>query len=294
MDEDIELLFTDTGHVIGSAVINLSVREDGQVRKVCFSGDLGCFTNRILNAPKPCPEAEVVICKSTYGNKFHSSVQNTEDKLEEIVREVCVEKGGKLLIPCFSVGRTQELIYSLNCLAEAGRFPDIKVFVDSPMSVYATDLMRKHQECFNETMLEYIKTDPDPFGFPQLHYITDSDDSKLLNALEEPCVIISSSGMMEAGRIRFHLRNYISDPKSAVLVTGYCDPSTLGGKLLNGAETVTILDEALPVRAEILQMKEYSAHGDYGDIVRFLICHDKEKLKQIFLVHGEKPVMEKL
>jgi metallo-beta-lactamase family protein len=294
IDEDIELLFTDAGHVIGSAVVNLSLREDGQIRKVCFSGDLGRFTNRILNAPKPCPEAEVVICESTYGDKFHSSVQNTEDKLEEIVREVCVEKGGKLLIPCFSVGRTQELIYSLNCLAEDGRFPDIKVFVDSPMSVYATDLVRKHQECFNEQMLEYIKTDPDPFGFPQLHYITEADDSKLLNALEEPCVIISSSGMMEAGRIRFHLRNYISDPKSAVLVTGYCEPSTLGGKLLNGAEKVTILDEELPVRAEILQMKEYSAHGDYGDIAKFLICQNKEKLKQIFLVHGEKPVMEKL
>jgi metallo-beta-lactamase family protein len=221
-------------------------------------------------------------------------LQNTEDKLEEIVREVCVEKGGKLLIPCFSIGRTQELIYSLNCLAESGRFPDIKVFVDSPMSVYATDLVRKHPECFNDEMLEFIKTDPDPFGFPQLHYITETEDSKLLNVLEEPCVIISSSGMMEAGRIRFHLRNHISDPNSAVLVTGYCEPSTLGGKLINGAETVRILDEDLPVKAEIMQMKEYSAHGDYGDIAKFLINHDKATLRQIFLVHGEKPVMEKL
>jgi len=294
IDEDIEVLFTDAGHVIGSAVVNLKLREEDRIRTLCFSGDLGRFTNRILKSPQPCPPAEVVICESTYGDKFHSSLQNTEDKLEEIVREICVEKGGKLLIPCFSIGRTQELIYSFNCLAESGRFPDIKVFVDSPMSVYATDLVRKHTECFNEEMLEFIKTDPDPFGFPQLHYITEAEDSKLLNALEEPCVIISSSGMMEAGRIRFHLRNHISDPNSAVLVTGYCEPSTLGGKLINGAETVHILDEELPVKAKIMQMKEYSAHGDYGDIAKFLINHDKATLKHIFLVHGEKPVMEKL
>jgi metallo-beta-lactamase family protein len=143
-------------------------------------------------------------------------------------------------------------------------------------------------------MLEYIKSDPDPFGFPQLHYVIEQDDSKLLNSIDEPCIIISSSGMMEAGRIRHHVKNNISDPRNAILITGYCEPSTLGGKLQRGAEKVTIFDEEYEVKAEILQMKEYSAHADFGDIVKFLFCQDKEQVQQIFLVHGEKESMEKL
>lgn len=294
VDEDIELLFTDTGHVLGSAAINLKVQDQGRERSVCFSGDIGRFSNRILRKPQPCPPAEIILCESTYGDKLHSSLENTEERLEQIVREVCVERGGKLLIPAFSIGRTQELIYSLNYLAEEGRLPNVKVFVDSPLSVYATDVMRNNSEHFNETMLEYIKTDPDPFGFPQLTYITETVDSIQLNTFDEPCVIISSSGMMEAGRIRNHLKNNLADPNSAVLITGYCEPSTLGGKLMNGAEKVAILGEEVEVKAEIMLMKEYSAHADYGDIAKFLHCQDKEIIKKIFLVHGEKRVMEQL
>ncbi|MGV3589850.1 MAG: MBL fold metallo-hydrolase RNA specificity domain-containing protein [Adhaeribacter sp.] len=294
IDEDIELLFTDTGHVLGSAAINLKLQDNGQERTLCFSGDIGRFANRILKTPQPFPPAEIILCESTYGDKLHSTLENTEEHLEKIVQEVCVERGGKLLIPAFSIGRTQELIYSLNYLAEEGRLPNIKVFVDSPLSVYATDIMRSNPEYFNDTMLEYIKTDPDPFGFPQLSYITETEDSIQLNSYSEPCVIISSSGMMEAGRIRNHLKNNLSDPNSAVLITGYCEPSTLGGKLMNGAEKVYIFGEEIEVKAEIMQMKEYSAHGDYSDIAKFLHCQDKEKIKNIFLVHGEKRVMERL
>ncbi|KAA5543467.1 MBL fold metallo-hydrolase RNA specificity domain-containing protein [Adhaeribacter rhizoryzae] len=294
IDEDIELLFTDTGHVLGSAAINLKLQDNGQERTLCFSGDIGRFANRILKTPQPFPAAEIILCESTYGDKLHLSLENTEERLQKIVQEVCVERGGKLLIPAFSIGRTQELIYSLNYLAEEGRLPNIKVFVDSPLSVYATDILRSNPEYFNDTMLEYIKTDPDPFGFPQLSYITETEDSKQLNTFDEPCVIISSSGMMEAGRIRNHLKNNLSDPNSAVLITGYCEPSTLGGKLMNGAEKVYIFGEEIEVKAEIMQMKEYSAHGDYSDIAKFLHCQDKEKIKNIFLVHGEKRVMERL
>lgn len=295
IDDDIELLFTDTGHVLGSAAINLKVQDAGRERTLCFSGDIGRFANRILNPPQPCPPAEVILCESTYGDKLHSSLENTEERLEQLVQQVCVERGGKLLIPAFSIGRTQELIYSLNYLAEEGRLPaHVRVYVDSPLSVYATDIMRNNPEHFNETMQEYIKTDPDPFGFPQLTYITETEDSKNLMALDDPCVIISSSGMMEAGRIRHHLKNNLADPNSSVLITGYCEPSTLGGLLLNGAEKVVIMGEEIPVKAEILLMKEYSAHADYSDIAKFLHCQEKEKVKKIFLVHGEKPVMHQL
>lgn len=294
VDEDIELLFTDAGHVLGSAAVNLTLKENGHTFRLCFSGDIGRFSNRILRPPQEFPQADIIICESTYGNKFHSTVESTEERLEEIVREVCMERGGKLIIPAFSIGRTQELIYSLNVLAEADRLGEVKVFVDSPLSVYATDIIRNHPECFNEAMLEFIKTDPDPFGFKHLHFIIESDDSKLLNSLDEPCIIISSSGMMEAGRIRHHLKNNISDSKNAVLITGYCEPSTLGGKLVNGAEKVRIFEEEQEVKAEIIVMNEYSAHADYGDIAKFLFCQDKEQIKLMFLVHGEKEVMEKL
>ena len=294
VDEEVKLLFTDTGHVLGSAAVNLKIKEDGRERTLCYSGDIGRFANRILRAPQPFPQAEIIVCESTYGDSIHTSIENTEERLEKLVREVCVERQGKLLIPAFSIGRTQELIYSLNYLAEEGRFPDVKVFVDSPLSVYATDIMRNNHACFNETMLDYIQFDPDPFGFPQLSYVTEVEDSKLINLVDEPCVIISSSGMMEAGRIQHHLKNNLSDPNSAVLITGYCEPSTLGGKLLNGAETVRIFNEEVPVNAEILVMKEYSAHADYSDIAKFLMCQDKEQIQKIFLVHGEKRVMERL
>lgn len=294
VDEGIKLLFTDAGHVLGSAAVNLTIAEAGRERTLCFSGDIGRFANRILKAPQPFPQAEIIICESTYGDGIHTSLENTEERLEKLVQEVCVERKGKLLIPAFSIGRTQELVYSLNYLAEEGRLPEVKVFVDSPLSVYATDIMRNNSDCFNETMLDYIKFDPDPFGFPQLSYVTEVEDSKLINLMDEPCVIISSSGMMEAGRIQHHLKNNLADPNSAVLITGYCEPSTLGGKLLKGAETVRILDEEVPVKAEIMVMKEYSAHADYSDIAKFLLCQDKEQIQKIFLVHGEKRVMERL
>ncbi|CAN5769067.1 MBL fold metallo-hydrolase [soil metagenome] len=294
IDEEVELYFTETGHILGSAAAHLTVQEEGRERTLCFSGDIGRFTNRILKAPQPFPQAEIIICESTYGHGIHTSIENTEDRLEKIVREVCEERKGKLLIPAFSIGRTQELIYSLNFLAEEGRLPDIKVFVDSPLSTYATDIMRNNSDSFNETMLDYIKFDPDPFGFPQLSYVPEVEDSKLINLVNEPCVIISSSGMMEAGRIRHHLKNNLPDPNSAVLITGYCEPSTLGGRLLNGAEKVKIMEEEVAVNAEVMVMKEYSAHGDYSDIARFLMCQDKEQIQKIFLVHGEKRVMQQL
>ncbi len=154
--EGIELLFTDAGHVLGSAAVNLTLISGGETYRVCFSGDIGRFDNRILRPPQPFPQADYIICESTYGDKFHLAVENAEDRLEEIVRETCLERGGKVIIPAFSIGRTQELVYSLNRLAEAGRLGKIKVFVDSPMSVYATEIIKSHRECFIDEMRDYM------------------------------------------------------------------------------------------------------------------------------------------
>jgi metallo-beta-lactamase family protein len=291
VDENIELLLTDAGHILGSAIVNLKINENGRTRNVCFTGDIGRFNNRILNPPQEFPQAHIIICESTYGDRLHDSIENTEERLLKIVMETCVEKGGTLLIPAFSIGRTQELIFSLNKLAEDGQLPPVDVFVDSPLSVYATDIMRSNLNYFNEQMHEYVETDPDPFGFKRLHFITEKADSKQLNDFNKPCIIISASGMMEGGRIRYHLRNHIADPKNTILITGYCEPSTLGGKISMGAEEVFILGDTFPVKAQVVTMNEYSAHGDYSDILKLLLRQDKEKIRQIFLVHGDKNTM---
>jgi metallo-beta-lactamase family protein len=291
IDESVEVLFTDAGHILGSAIVNLTIEEDGKKRQVCFTGDIGRFNNRILKAPNEIPQAEIIICESTYGDKLHDDIDDTEERLLKIVEHTCVEKGGKLLIPAFSIGRTQELIFSLNKLAEDGRLPNVEVFVDSPLSVYATDIMRDSLKYFNAEMQEYIEFDPDPFHFKGIHFITEREDSIQLNYSDKPCVIISASGMMEGGRIRHHLRQNIADTKNTILITGYCEPSTLGGRIASGANEVFIMGDPFPVKAEVVMMNEYSAHGDYSDILKILLRQDKNKIKQIFLVHGEKSVM---
>lgn len=292
IDEGIELMFTDAGHILGSAVVNLTLTEDGKEKRLAFTGDIGRFCNRILKSPQPFPHADVIICESTYGDKLHEPIDNSEDRLLREVKQTCVEKQGNLIIPAFSIGRTQELIFSLNKLAEDGRLPDVQVFVDSPLSVYATDILRSNEKYFNDSMLEYLKSDSDPFGFQGMNFVLDHQESKQVERYDKPCVIISSSGMMEAGRIRHHLRNNISDRKNTILITGYCEPETLGGKISRGAEKVMIGAEEFTVQAEVIAMNEYSAHGDYGDLLKLLIHQDKNKLKHIFLVHGERGVMK--
>jgi metallo-beta-lactamase family protein len=219
---------------------------------------------------------------------LHEDGKNAEQKLLQIVLHTCVEKKGKLIIPAFSLGRTQEIVFVLNKLKNEGRLPDIKVFVDSPLSTSATDIVRKHPECFNENLQEYIKTDPNPFGFNNLKYIRDSDESKALNTNKEPCIIISASGMCDAGRIKHHLMNCIGNPENTVLIVGYCSPHTLGGKLLSGQKSVRIFGEDFDVKAEVETILSYSAHADYSELIKFLSCQDKKKVKKVFLVHGEE------
>lgn len=292
IDESIELLFTDAGHILGSAVVNLTLHENGNIRHVAFTGDVGRFCNRILKSPQSFPQAEVTICESTYGDKLHETIDNSEARLLRMINYTCIEKQGKLLIPAFSIGRTQELIFSLNKLAEDKKLLDIKVFIDSPLSVYATDIMRSNSQYFSDSMQEYLKFDSDPFGFEGLHYLIDHTDSIELNKYDKPCVIIAASGMMEGGRIVHHLKTNISDSKNTILITGYCESGTLGGKISQGAKEVTILDETLPVNAEVVHMNEYSAHADYSDLLKLLIRQDKDKIKQLFLVHGERKSMQ--
>jgi metallo-beta-lactamase family protein len=287
IDENIKVHFTNTGHLLGGGVANIEIKDNGKFYRIAYTGDIGRPVNRILQAPSPFPQADILITESTYGDRLHEGHDFAEEKLLQIVENTCVKKGGKLIIPSFSVGRTQEIVYSLNNFYNAGRLPKIDIYVDSPLSVNATNIFRMHPQCFNESILKIMETDPDPFGFNSLHYVQSVADSKKLNNNKKPCVIISASGMMEAGRVKHHLANSISNAKNTILAVGYCSPKTLGARILRGEKRVSIFGVEYEVKADVERIDSYSGHADYKEMIEFLSCQDKSKLQKVFIVHGE-------
>jgi len=287
IDNNIRVKFTNTGHMLGSSVVSLEILEHGEWYKIGYTGDIGRPTNRILKSPDPFPHCDYLITESTYGNRLHPQMQEAEGELLRIIQHTCVEKKGKLIIPSFAIGRTQEVVYSLNNFFNEGKLPRVNIYVDSPLAVNATEIFRLHTDCLNDRVKEVMVDDPDPFGFASLYYITRPEESKKLNSLDQPCVIISASGMMEAGRIKHHLANNISDPKNTILAVGYCSPVTLGAKILRGDEVVSIFGEEHPVLADVERIEAFSGHGDYNEMLNYISCQDKTKLKKVFLVHGE-------
>ena len=292
IDENIKVKFTDTGHLLGGGVANIEITEDGKLYRIAYTGDIGRPINRILRSPQTFPQANYIITESTYGDRLHEKSEFAEEKLLQVIVDTCVKKGGKLIIPSFSIGRTQEIIYSLNNFYNAKRLPKIDIYVDSPLSVNATNIFRMHPECFNESILKVMETDPDPFGFNNLHYIQSSVDSKKLNNTKKPCVIISASGMMEAGRVKHHLANSINKQKNTVLAVGYCAPSTLGAKILRGDKQVSIFGKIYDVKADIERIEAFSGHGDYKEMINFLKCQDPKQIQKTFIVHGEYNVQQ--
>ena len=287
LDETNKVHFTNTGHLLGGGVVNLEITENGKTKRIAYTGDIGRPVNRILKAPLPFPQADILIAESTYGDRLHDGHDFAEEKLLKIVEDTCVRKGGKLIIPSFSVGRTQEVVYSLNNFYNSGKLPKIDIFVDSPLSVNATNIFRLHSECFNESILKVMETDPDPFGFNSLYYVQSVIDSKKLNNSKKPCVIISASGMMEAGRVKHHLANSISNSRNTILAVGYCAPNTLGARILRGEKKVSIFGTEYEVKADVERIDAYSGHADYKEMVEFLGCQDKSKLQKVFIVHGQ-------
>ena len=285
--DNIKVKFTNTGHMLGSGVANLTITENGNTTKLAYTGDIGRPTSRILAPPKPFPQADILITESTYGDRLHKDFISADEELLKTVIHTCVEKGGKLIIPSFSVGRTQEIVYSLNNFFNQGKLPRVQIFVDSPLAVNATTIFRMHPECFNKEILQIMETDTDPFGFNSLTYITRQEDSKALNDNKKPCIIISASGMMEAGRIKHHLANNISNPQNTILVVGYCSPATLGARIARGDKEVSIFGTVYKVNAEVNSIDSFSGHGDYKEMMSFLSCQNLSQLQRTFLVHGE-------
>ena len=287
IDENIRVLFTHTGHMLGSGVASIEIREGEKIQRIAYTGDIGRPLNRILIPPKPFPQADILITEATYGDRLHKDNINAEAELLSIIYNTCVEKKGKLIIPSFSVGRTQEIVYTLNNFYNEKKLPNIDIYVDSPLAFNATDIFRLHSECFNDDIIGVMEKDPDPFGFNTLFYTRSVEDSKKLNKTKKPVIIISASGMMEAGRVKHHLANSLHDPRNTVLAVGYCAPRTLGAKLLNGEKEVSIHGNMHYVRADIRRIDSYSGHGDYREMADLLMCQYPAQIKQLFLVHGE-------
>lgn len=285
-NENISFYFTDAGHILGSACISIDIKIKDETRRIFFSGDVGRYKDRILKAPADFPQADVILLESTYGNRLHDITEDAEQKLLNAVIRTCVNQQGKLLIPAFSLGRTQEIVYALDRMRTEGKLPNVRVYVDSPLSTSATKIMRRHTEYFNDDILEYMQTDPDPFAFPTLRYTPSIQESKAINEDEGPAIIIAASGMMDAGRIKHHLAKYIEDPKNTLLIVGYCEPSTIGGKILNGEKNIRIYGKDFEVNASVEVISSYSAHADYAELIQFINCQDPSKVKSLYLVHG--------
>lgn len=289
---DVRVLFRDAGHILGSASVTLEIKRGDKTEFFGFSGDLGRPNRPILDDPKQMPPLDYLICESTYGDRDHLSAPSEVDKFIEVIRHTCVEKKGKVIIPAFSVGRTQEIVYMLDKLQHAGHLPRIPVYVDSPLAVNATEVFVKHPECFDSEVHRYMTEDENPFGFNDLYYIRDTEGSKQLNESTKPCIIISASGMMNAGRIRHHLRNNIENHRNTFLIVGYCSPNTPGGQLRAGVKSLYIMGEFKQVLAEVVVMDSFSAHGDRGEMLA-AISNQKNTVKKIWLVHGTLDRQEK-
>jgi metallo-beta-lactamase family protein len=293
MKRGISVLFRDSGHILGSASVTLKIEKaDRSFVYFGFTADIGRPHRPILRDPVPMPDVDYLICESTYGGIIHEKESEDLESLLRIIKETCVENRGKLLIPAFSVGRTQEVVFMLDQLENSGRLPKIKVFVDSPMAVNATEIFIMHPECFDDEINKYMIHDPNPFGFNGLTYIREVEASKALNNFKDPCIIISASGMMNAGRIKNHLSNHLEDPTTTVLVVGYCADGTLGSRIRNGENPVRIFGQEVRVNARIEIMDSFSAHGDEPEMLDYLKHLDKTKLKKLFLVHGEPEKQE--
>ncbi|MCO4291252.1 MBL fold metallo-hydrolase [Solitalea sp. MAHUQ-68] len=292
IDKELEILLTDAGHIIGSAAVHLNIQEGNKSTRITFSGDVGRYQAEILRSPAVFPQADYLILESTYGNSLHLDVAPTERELLKYIKKTCVEKKGKLIIPAFSVGRTQELLYLLNNLENLQELPPVNVYVDSPLSEKTTRIVKGYPEYFNNDVEQTLKFDRDPFDFKGLRFIEDVEESKALNYSDEPCIIISASGMAEAGRVKHHIANAISEPQNTILLVGYCEPNSLGGRLLTKPDVVHIFGTKYFVRAEIGKIDSLSAHGDYKDLSKFISCQDPAKIKKLFLVHGEYNVQQ--
>lgn len=290
--------FREAGHVLGAAMIELQIddQKDGEKKKLVFTGDLGRYRLPIIRDPYLIGQADYLLCESTYGNRTHENIEEGIPALARVINKT-VKKGGKIIIPAFALERSQELLYSLHLLIHEKKIPDnLPIFLDSPLANAITDIFKKHVELYDEEIRAKFKSPNNPFTMRQLKQTTSVEESKNLNFFIGPCIIISASGMCEAGRIRHHLKNNIEDPKNTIVVVGYMAENTLGRKIMDGEKQIKIFDRLYDVRANVVVMESFSAHADMNDLDEFI--KEIKGLKKVMLVHGEvdqsKPLAERV
>lgn len=291
--DDVDVTFFDAGHILGSAVSLFDIRDGDRTLQLCYTGDLGRPNRPILRDPEHVGDVDILISESTYGGRFHVDSNVILDILEDVIRRT-VARNGKIIVPAFSVGRTQELVYHLHELREDGRLPDIPVFVDSPLSVNATQVFRIHPECMDAETRNAILTHQNPFSFERLRYIRHVNESKALNASRDPMIIISSSGMCEGGRILHHLRNNIEDERNTIMITGYNAEHTLGRRIVERDPVVRIFGEEHKLNAEVVVLNSLSAHADQNELLDYHRRFNPKRLRHSFLVHGDADQAQKL
>ncbi|AMR33414.1 MBL fold hydrolase [Mucilaginibacter sp. PAMC 26640] len=291
---DIELTFIPAGHLLGAAAAVFNVIEDDIEKSIAFTGDIGRKNYPVLNDPEPLPPVDYIVSESTYGGRMHTKGKSVEETLVETIDKVCIKEQGRLIIPAFSIGRTQSLVFALNKIFSSGLLPPVAIFVDSPMATRATDIFRKHHHLVNPEAQEFYNKQGDEFDFDNLTYVETLKDSRQVSNYYEPCIIISSAGMLEGGRIQDHLFYNIQNYYCTILFIGYCAKGTLGYRLLRGDPIVHIKDRDLSVYATIKQTDVLSAHGDHEDLVNNIKHQAADKLKGVFLVHGEAGSMQLL
>lgn len=284
--DGVTLTFQDAGHILGSAQVVLDVNENGRKLRYLFSGDVGRGGDEILRDPVPVDGVDYLQIESTYGGREHESKPGASEQVCRYVNET-LKQNGKVIIPSFSIGRTQDIVYTLHQLTDAGRLPKIPIFVDSPLSVNATEVYRLHAECFNDDIYKFLREKSNPFGMENLTYIRELAHSIKLNDLKEPAIIISASGMCEAGRIRHHLKNNIGNPANLVLFIGYCAENTLGYQILQRKKVVNIFGEPYTVRARVESIDSFSGHADKNELLGY-VKRMTGNLRKIFVIHGEE------
>ena len=286
ISDSVKLTFQDAGHILGSALVVLDLEENGKKTRLMFAGDVGRPHMAIVRDPTIVKDIDYLMIESTYGMRTHDDEDTIENELEVIVNET-VGRGGKIIIPAFSVGRTQQVVYYLHRLYEKKRIPDVPIYVDSPLSVNATDIFRLHPECYDREAREFIEHKKNPFSFYNLTYILDVERSKELQKIESPMIIISSSGMCEAGRILHHLKNTVANRRNTILIIGYCAQHTLGKRIAEKVPEIKIFGEPYPLLAQVKTIDALSAHADSNELLAFVKASNST-IKKVFVVHGDE------
>lgn len=293
LKENLSIEFFEAGHILGAASVKLTIIENGERKVIGFTGDLGNYNSKLVKDPQPMPGIEYLVSESTYGGRLHTDVAEAEELLLEHVNNTCVKYNGKLVIPAFSVGRTQAIIFAFHQLQVKGLLPDIRIYSDSPLAIRTTRLYDQSLDSLNQEAQDFYRQHGTLFSFPQLNIIEENKESEIISISPEPAVIISAAGMVEGGRIQEHVRNNIGNPYSTILIAGFCAPGTLGHELLQGRPTVSINKRDRQVYAKIARTDAFSAHPDQNGLMRYFESVNYKSLKKIFLVHGDENSMTK-